>query len=221
MKNLLSSIAEQKAIEATSLSFCQGLNLSEIKRQVGNLLSHIGDNGIFSEFTMHDITHVDGMLALTDKVIDDKTRATMTQADWLMIVLAIYFHDLGMFVTQDEYDNRFSDTDFCEFQQRMENDSKISADLQTLLQEKKDHFLYQEYVRRNHGERIYEIIAECEKFDKEPYNTVNQILKPLSADFRKDLAAVCQSHVQDELDEHLKITDVAHGSSPQEKVNLL
>lgn len=63
----LSSAAEKKAQEATTLSFCNGLNLLTIKQRVATLLNHIGDNGIFSEFTMHDISHVDGMLELLDK----------------------------------------------------------------------------------------------------------------------------------------------------------
>lgn len=217
----LSSAAEKKAQEATTLSFCNGLNLLTIKQRVATLLNHIGDNGIFSEFTMHDISHVDGMLELLDKVIDDKTRTNLTKADWMMIVLACYFHDLGMFVSQDEYDNRLNNPDFCEFQQRMKADSKVHAYLVTLPQEKQDHFLYQEYVRRNHGERIYRILSDCKASDAEPFHSVNEILTQLNEDFRKDLAMVCRSHTQEELDEHLKVTDVAYGATKEEKVNLL
>lgn len=217
----LSSAAEQKALEATTLSFCNGLNLLVIKQKVATLLNHIGDNGIFSEFTMHDITHVDGMLELLDIVIDEKTKANLTKADWLMIVLACYFHDLGMFVSQDEYDNRLNNPDFCGFQQRMKADSQVHAYLVTLPQEKQDHFLYQEYVRRNHGERIYQIISECKSYDQEPYQTVKEILTPLSEGFRKDLAKVCRSHTQDVLEENLKYTDISHGSGKDGKVNML
>ena len=88
------SMAEEKAQECLSYSFCGSLNLQHIKDTLAKILNHIGDNGMFAEYTMHDISHVNGMLSLLDKIIPDTTKYAMTPADWLMTVLAIYFHDL-------------------------------------------------------------------------------------------------------------------------------
>ncbi len=46
------------------------------------------------------MNHIDAMLALVDKLIPVGTAAQMKTADWLMIVLSGYFHDLGMVVTK-------------------------------------------------------------------------------------------------------------------------
>ena len=42
---------------------------------------------MFSEYTKHDISHVDGMLNLLDFIIPDKVQEVMTPTDWMMIVV--------------------------------------------------------------------------------------------------------------------------------------
>ncbi|WP_427501530.1 HD domain-containing protein [Methylomonas sp. MED-D] len=39
------------------------------------------------------------MLKNLDWIIPEQTKKVMSDADWLMIVLAVYFHDMGMLVT--------------------------------------------------------------------------------------------------------------------------
>lgn len=217
----LKSHAEIKAKKCLKFDFCKSLNLESIKEKLTPMLNHIGDNGMFAEYTMHDITHVNGMLDLLDKIIPEVTKKTMTPADWLMVVLSIYFHDLGMFIPAGEYDNRNSNKDFISFKTMMLKDDEIKYYVHNLDGEKGEKFLYQEYVRRNHGERVHEWICNCDKKKTEPYKLVSEMLSGLDTAFRTDMALICKSHQMDELPDHLKSVDEAYGASEEEKVNLL
>ena len=99
----LQSYAELQAEKAENLKAFSGLKLLHVKRQVSLILAQIGRDGIFDEYTKHDISHIDYMLNSLDWIIPESTKTTMTASDWLMVTLAIYFHDLGMLVTKDEF----------------------------------------------------------------------------------------------------------------------
>ena len=91
----LPSLAEQRASKGEKFRCFSGLNLLHIRREVQKLLGLIGGNGIFDEYTRHDISHIDSMLYhLTELIIPTSTRELMTPTDWLLIVLGVYFHDL-------------------------------------------------------------------------------------------------------------------------------
>lgn len=109
--NKLPSNAERQASRAEAASAFSGLNLLHIRRQVTHFLSLIGREGIFDQYTVHDISHIDKMLASLDWIIPEQTKSVMSSVDWLMTALAIYFHDLGMLVTAREYASRIR-TDF-------------------------------------------------------------------------------------------------------------
>ena len=49
---------------------------------------------------------IDEMLEILDWLIPKDTKAIMSPADWLLTVLAIYFHDLGMLVPPEEYERK-------------------------------------------------------------------------------------------------------------------
>lgn len=217
----LTSKAEKNALKCLKYSFCKSLKLEKIKDTLSAMLSHIGDNGMFAEYTMHDITHVDAMLALLEKIIPDDTKKIMTSADWLMIVLAVYFHDLGMHIPAGEYDNRDNNNEYKNLKSQLLKDDEIKKYVESLGSDKGEKFLYQEYVRKNHGNRIHEWIVNSGKRNNEPYKMIDEMLAGLDSNFRSDLALICQSHLMDELPEHLKSVDEAYGSSAQEKVNLL
>lgn len=223
MATTLKTNAERKAENAINAdsSYCKGLKLQEVKDLVERILKRIGSNGMFDEYTMHDITHVNGVLMLLDKIIPQETASVMTNADWLMIVLAVYFHDMGMFISKKEYEERTRNEDFMEFKREKAAAEDIRKYLMSLDEEKRDKFLYQEFVRKNHGHRIYEWIANCETKDEEPYKLIYEVLKPLNACFRRVLAEICQSHQQDELPASLQIVDASFGPAAQDKVNLL
>ena len=98
--------AEIQAEKAENLSFCRGIKLLHIRDKVETMLSFIGKGGMFEEYTVHSIAHIDQMLKIVEWLIPESTKAKLTYAEWLMLTLAIYFHDLGMVVTRDEYEHR-------------------------------------------------------------------------------------------------------------------
>src|SRR5712691_8449879 len=104
------SEAELKAEEATKLEAFP-LQLPEVRRTVKQVLDLFGRNNIFAEYTVHDFSHVEAMLADLGWIVPDKTQKALTPADWLMITLGIYFHDLGLVVTEEEFQQRHK-TDF-------------------------------------------------------------------------------------------------------------
>lgn len=219
METELSSKAELAAQKCLEYTFCKNIRLDSIKQKLARALNHIGDNNMFSEYTMHDISHVNGMLALLDKIIPEDTVKQMTKADWLMVVLAIYFHDLGMLVTNEEFCQRESNADFQTYKNKALQNQEIAEYVKSLGDD--DRFLYQEFVRKNHGKRICEWVSNCNKKEGEPYSIINEMLTGVDETFRKDLALVCKSHQDDVLDEQLQSVDEAYGPSDDEKVNLL
>lgn len=150
MENRTNSIAEIQAKKALKLKIFSGFDLDNAKDKLTKLLSHVGSNEMFSEYTKHDISHVDGMLNLLDFIIPDKAQAVMTPTDWMMIVLSFYFHDLGMLITRSEFDDRDKDYRFNMYK----NDKLDLSKYSMLPDEKREKYIYQDYVRDNHGNRI-------------------------------------------------------------------
>lgn len=213
--------AEKNAQKALKYEFCQGLKLETVKDFVQSTLAKIGRNGIFAEYTMHDISHVNGVLQLLDKIIPDKTKKIMTDADWLMIVLSVYFHDLGMYIPDQEFENRRSNEEFLVFEEEMRRYPSVMTYLSSLDDDKQSRFIYQEYVRKNHGARVAEWIKNCDKKPGEPYELIRDKIGMLDALSRTMLAEICRSHQLNELPEFLQSADRSLGPSAQEKVNLL
>lgn len=219
METCLKSIAEKQAEKAENLSFCKGVKLLYIKENVEKLLACIGRNGIFDEYTLHNISHVNEMLKIVDWLIPERTKKAMTAAEWLMLTLGIYFHDLGMVVTKQEYDNR-NKSDFSRYK---EEALKRFGRLE--YEHADDHFLYQEFVRENHAKRICAWIeGKCspELGDaQEVFDAIQEILSHLDKLFKCDLALICKSHHLDDIDDFTKYrTDSFYGSDNNEKVNL-
>ena len=111
---------ETRAEKAEELRVFSGVKLLHIKKQVELLLDHIGDYGIFAEYTKHDISHIDEILNIAEWIIPEKTKKVMTSSEWMMLVLAIYFHDMGMLFSKEEYDNRYN-TEFKMYKKRVFN----------------------------------------------------------------------------------------------------
>ena len=216
----LKSIAEQNALEALAIDAFQSFDLSNAKSVLAQMLNHIGRNEMFSEYTKHDISHVDGMLALLDDIIVEKARAAMTPTDWLMLVLAVYFHDIGMIITRDEFEHR---KDNEEFQDYLESIDKKYYE--TLKPENQDKAIYQDYVRKHHGDRVFQWIvnvgdspASESPIDKLLYD----ILHSLGSQFRKDLARICKSHQEKLTDVFVnEDADIRYAQDKRSKANLI
>lgn len=219
--------AEQFAERAENLSAFSGIKLSYIRGNIERMLSLIGRANIFDQYTPHDISHIDKMLKMLEWLIPDETTRGMTCAEWLMLVLSIYFHDLGMLVMKKEFDNRYNNQEFKKFKERVFDDqfgiefkNKVSS-----LGDEKENFLYQEYVRTQHANRVSDWISGSYKLDNSDcdaiVNSINKLLEFLPSKFRRDLAIVCQSHHLNDLHDYNKYkTDARYGEDPDEKVNL-
>lgn len=223
MNNKLENYVEIQAEKAENLSFCRGLKLLHVRDQVEELLDHIGKMGIFEEYTVHSIKHIDEMLGIIEWLIPEETKNAMTSAEWLMLTLAVYFHDLGMVVTKKEYDNR-NNSEFKKYKDDVIN-SKEKTEYIEYAKTQNDCFLYQEFVRENHAKRIRQWIEG--NLNNELGNTneikiiVDDILKDLDQMFRMDLAMICESHHKDDLNDFSKYrVNNAYGNSKEEKVNL-
>ena len=89
MNDKLKNYVEIQAEKAENLSFCRGLKLLHVRDQVEEILGHIGKIGIFEEYTVHNISHIDEMLGIIEWLIPDETKKEMTSAEWLMLTLAV------------------------------------------------------------------------------------------------------------------------------------
>lgn len=226
----LKSQAEMEALKAEDLSAFSGLKLSHIKREVSELLSLIGREGFFNEYTRHDISHVDSMLNILDWLVPSSTKKVMTPTDWLLTVLSVYFHDLGLLVTKDEFTNR-EKSGFSNFLEDVLYIGTEGEDYRANVVEvypesdKRERFLYQEFVRHTHASRIYNWIsgdaASLYGLSKEVTEKVNELLSSLDPKFRRDLAMVCQSHHASDLGDTGKYrVSQPYGNKPEETANL-
>lgn len=214
---------EIQAEKAESLSFCRGIKLLHIRDKVEAMLSMIGKGGIFEEYTIHNITHIEEMLKIVEWLIPEKTKKSMTYAEWLMLTLAIYFHDLGMVVTRDEFANR-NETAFKDYKEKILKDTEQS-EYGEYVKKQGDTFLYQEFVRENHAVRIRQWIEGKNTRDLGEAGTVrneiDDILKNLDKMFKVDLAMICESHHKDDIDDFTKYkVKKMYGNTDNEKVNL-
>lgn len=221
MVTQLNSMAERNAEKAENLSFCRGIKLLHIRNTVEELLSFIGKSDLFEEYTLHNISHIDEMLGIVDWLIPNSTKENMTYAEWLTLTLAVYFHDLGMVVTKQEYANRMK-TGFKNYKEKALSSADPSS-YGMLLED--DHFLYQEFVRENHATRICNWIEG--KLDinfgdsVEIFSEIQNILSSLDKKYRKDLALICESHHKDDIENFEKYkTKVLYGNGEEERVNL-
>lgn len=224
----LTSKAELQAEKAESLKSFSGIKLLHIKRQIDLILGQIGKDGIFDEYTKHDITHIDHMLDSLDWIIPENTKNLMTSSDWLMITLSIYFHDLGMLVTKDEFSER-KKTEFPNYKQSI-FEGHYGLDFKEKIaglgdEDKQDRFIYQELVRRNHAERIkFWIMDEASpRFpnDLAVVIEIKKLISNLDPLFRRDLALICESHHLSDLDDLDKYKpNQQYGPTSDEKVNL-
>lgn len=212
---------EKRAEKAENLDFCKGIKLLKIKDAIASMLSIIGSNGIFEQYTVHNISHINEMLNIAEWLIPKSTKDKMKDAEWLMLTLAIYLHDLGMVVSKKEFENRENNNSFLEFKQNT---------IETATQEYKEFvedekFLYQEFVRKHHATRIRNWLENSNQTlfgeAKEQCNILNELLTDLTPMFKNDLAMICESHHRNDLDDFNKYKVVSrYGNNIACTVNL-
>jgi len=221
------TLFEKQASNASTLEAFSRFSLYGVRDGAEKLLELIGEEGIFREYTRHDITHVDKLLEMLEWIVPPATISKMTVADFLMTTLALYFHDLGMLVTRDEFEQR-NDSAFPEFKRAVfeDDDGKNYKDkVNKMPQDEAERFLYQEFVRQHHAERIrqwvmgksHKNLGAADQIVKE----VDTLLSSLDGKFRRDLGLICESHHLYDLQDFDKYkTSQPYGSDRQEAANL-
>jgi hypothetical protein len=222
--------SEIRAQKASELPGFNNFSLIGVKEKVANILDLIGSiDGIFSTYTIHNIRHVDAMLNMLDWLIPPSTQEKMTPLDWLMIVLSIYFHDLGMVVTSKEYAKRMDNPKFVEFFESLDKDTEgkdYISRTEKMTDDEKDRFFYQEFVRMQHATRIREWITgrhsnQWGETIKPITDEIGKIMEDLPPRFKEHLAVVCESHHKDDLDKIERYPLCQHyGSHPDEIANV-
>ena len=186
------------------------------------------DLAFLNSYTKHDISHVDGMLKQLEWVIPDATKQRMSDADWFLTVLSIYFHDLGLLITKDEFEHR-NESDFRVFcEQKLyggDGGQDYRAKLEELREDDRERLLYQEFVRYHHGRRVrcwVENKLEAEPgYAKPAIVEIDSLLKNLNPYVRRDIGMLCESHNLDDLEDFKKYRiDKPYGNSDAETANL-
>ncbi|MGA7751937.1 MAG: hypothetical protein WCB05_03875, partial [Candidatus Sulfotelmatobacter sp.] len=72
----LSTKAESLADQSRNLPSFKTLSLPGVKEQVAQVLDLIGRDGIFSTYTVHNISHIDAMLSMLDWLVPEPTLPT-------------------------------------------------------------------------------------------------------------------------------------------------
>lgn len=205
---------EQLAEKATKLPTFP-INLLDVRRNVDLILNEFRRHGFFEEYTVHDFSHCLEMIKILDWLVPTETKRIMSSADWLMIVLACYFHDMGLLVTRAEFEARTRTyfPRFCEDELfGGPNGADYRAKVEALPPDQRDRFLYQEFVRANHGTRIKSWIegnpASRLGFADAAFDEIQNLLSKLPKSFRRDLGLICESHNLDDLQD-LKVSIVA------------
>jgi molecular chaperone HtpG len=223
----LATKAELLAAQAEDLDCFSGLKLSHVRAGVSEILGHIGREGVFYEYTKHDISHVDEMLRMLDWVIPEATWHQLTPTDALLHVLSIYFHDLGLVVTRREYDRRDNSgwRAWVDQAQAGTVGADYRAHIQKLSADDRERFLYQDYVRAHHGERVRMWIngAAPPRLGIAPdtMTAISGLLGHLPVAFREDLGRICESHHRSDLGDVNRYGVVkAYGASSAEEANV-
>lgn len=228
MSTTLRTEAELRAQIAEDLPAFLGLKLSHVRSIVEMMAHTIGRDNIFAAYTLHDMSHLDAMLTSLEWIIPDDTKLRLTPADWLLIVLAVYFHDLGMVVTHDEFATR-DKTSFRSFVATVlfggERGADYAARLHNLSPTDRERFLYEEFVRYHHAERIRQWIMGTSTDHLGAAATVaaeiDKLLSTLPSNFRRDLGLVCESHHLEDLNDFRKYKiSYPYGNSPAETANV-
>ncbi|MBI0534710.1 hypothetical protein D9599_03885 [Roseomonas sp. KE2513] len=168
------------------------------------------------------------MLESLSWLIPTKTALAMSHAEWMMLVLSIYLHDIGLIITEDEFFHR-DKSNFPSF--KMESligdgaNVEYAAKIKALPEVELDRFLYQEFVRKNHGARARAWLEGRHDqglgFALGITDELQRLFSSLPSDVRTDLGILCESHGLDDLEDPEKYRlNHPYGNNPQESVNL-
>jgi molecular chaperone HtpG len=163
------------------------------------IIRHMG------EFTLHDGDHLFRVLNLMERLIPMDTRQRLSVPELLLLILAAFFHDIGMAPSEDDvrawlsiWDENGPTREQLGMASAFERFIKGRADTQAELDSLRTagrhaqadiitRYLVSEYIRITHASRARHIIA-TDWSDKIVYRDV-----PLA----RHLADICYSHIDD------------------------
>lgn len=219
---------EKRALKALDLNAFP-LNLSEIRTNIESILSELQRYGFFNEYTTHSYDHVHSMLEMAEWIIPESSKELLTPADYLFLTLSFYFHDLGLLISQFEYNNRSKNQEFKNFLAGRKSDDIDNIEymnkLDKLSPEEKDRILYQEFVRSTHGKRVKSWIEGTPLDDDDTSSQIrialHNLIGKLDSSAREGLATLCESHTLDDISDTSKYSvSMPYGETENETVNL-
>lgn len=174
------------------------------------LIMEVGDYSIelsktiimnMPEFTLHDENHIFNMLYLTEKLVTKENIKLLSSADIMMIILAVFIHDIGMAPPRElvmAWKGQLSELEQLEYKDEVLLFQRFRKTCVRQLQEvemfnTKQEFskaqliedqIITEYIRRNHANRARKMIAAH----------WGGKIKFGDTDLTADLADICFSH---------------------------
>ncbi len=132
----------------------------------------------FPDYTLHDRQHADNVIKLVEQLLGPDV-GKLTQLEAGMLILAAYFHDIGMVYTREEVDALLEEQDFRDYL-----DQHPTAFVRVAQEEKPPEDVILDYCRARHAERVSEHLYQLDPAR----------LAWRGLNFAEALATVCKSH---------------------------
>jgi hypothetical protein len=151
-------------------------NVRELVDYAGGKLMLVRET--FPDYTLHDRQHAENVITLVEQLLGDGLEV-LSPLEAAMLVLAAYFHDIGMVYSRDEMTQLVDDQDFQDF---LDDDSTAYVRTRQAGEVPPDVLL--QYCRARHADRI----------DEHLYKIDPKKLTWKGAGLTKALVDLCRSH---------------------------
>lgn len=174
---------------------------------------------VFPHFTLHDSSHSENILSNIKKILPENSILQLTTTDIWMLLFVAYFHDIGMYVSKNDYKEIIENNTFLEFikdiQEDTNNPLRIYAEFFKIIDNKLIYkaktismesiyslkYLIAGFLRSKHAERSKDIVKN-KSFIYLPASIPSRIVDML--------AEICQSH-NEESDRILNFNKIEDG----------
>lgn len=99
---------------------CEGTPYSDLYTQwqttkinIPEFLSMIRD--VFPHFTIHDASHSENILSNIKKILTEEAIRNLSTTDIWMFLFVAYFHDIGMYISKEDYDKILETSQFISY----------------------------------------------------------------------------------------------------------
>ena len=198
----------------------RGISIDVLRPAIGRVLDAIRASDFFRTYTDHSMAHCEQMFAILSWLIPPAVQASMTDVEHALLTVSVYLHDLGMLATKDEFDNRNANEAFRRFEQNylqsFDPSDRKDADHST-----PEHFIYEEYIRHTHAQRIFEWITGGALADSIQGKELSALLHTTDSNFRHYLGVICRSHHLNDLhDKNSYPLEFRFGNQPNDQANV-